>query len=70
MRRKRLLVILYGIDDNLGGYELAGKLDISLGSANNSAFLILIIILLFAQNVNRADDITVAIVDIEKLRTS
>ena len=28
------------------------------------------IILLFARNVNRADDITVAIVDIEKLRTS
>ena len=29
-----------------------------------------LIILLFARNVNRADDITVAIVDIEKLRTS
>ena len=63
-----IVIILNGIDNNLRGYELAGKLDISLGSANNSAFLILIIILLFARNVNRADDITVAIVDIEKLR--
>ena len=45
-------------------------LNIRLGSANDSAFLVLIIILLFARNVNRTDDITVAVVDIEKLRTS
>ena len=32
--------------------------------------IVLIIILLFARNVNRADDISVAVVDIEKLRTS
>ena len=65
-----IVVILNGVDDNLRGYDLAGELDICLGSTNDSAFLILIIILLFARNVNRTDDITVAIVDIEKLRTS
>ena len=65
-----IVIILDGIDNHLGGYNLAGELNISLGSADDSAFLVLIIILFFARNVNRADDITVAIVDIEKLRTS
>ena len=65
-----IVIILNGIDDNLGDYDLAGKFDISLGSADNSAFLILIIILFFARNVNKADDVSVTIVDIEKLRTS
>ena len=65
-----IVEILNGIDDDLGGYDLAIELDIRLGCANDSAFLILIIILLFARNVNRTDDITVAIVDTEKLRTS
>ena len=63
-----IVIILNGIDDNLRGYDLAGEVDVSLSSTNNSAFLVLIIILLFARNVNRADDITIAIVDIEKLR--
>ena len=63
-------IILHGIDDNLGGYDLAIQLDIRLGSTNDSAFLVLIIILFSARNVNRTGDITVAIVDIEKLRTS
>ena len=64
--------MLNGIDNNLRGYDLAGELDICLGSTNDSAFLILIIILLFARNVNRTDDVSVAIIDIdiEKLRTS
>jgi hypothetical protein len=65
-----IIVILHGIDDYFGTYDLVGELDICLGSTDNSAFLVLIIILLFARNVNRADDITIAIVDIEKLRTS
>ena len=65
-----IVIILNGIDDHLGGYDLAGELDICLGSTDDSAFLILIIVLLFARNVNRADDVSVAIVDIEKLRTS
>ena len=64
----RIVVILNGIDDDLRGYNLPGKLDICLGSTDDSAFLILIIVLLFARNVNRTDDITIAIVDIEKLR--
>ena len=63
-----LLLICFGIDDNLGGYDLAGELDVNLGSTDDSAFLVLIIILLFARNVNRPDDISVAIIDIEKLR--
>ena len=65
-----IVIILDGIDDNLGDYDLAGKFDIRLGSADDSAFLVLIIILFFARNVNRADDVSVTIVDIEKLRTS
>ena len=65
-----IVVILDGIDDHLGGYDLAGELDIRLGSTDDSAFLVFIIILLFARNVNRTDDITVTIKDIEKLRTS
>ena len=65
-----IIIILNGIDDHLGGYDLAIQLDICLGSADDSAFLILIIILLFARDVNRTDDISIAIVDIEKLRTS
>ena len=65
-----IVIILNGINDNLRGYDLAIQLNICLGSTDDSAFLVLIIILLFARNVNRTDDITVAIVDIEKLRTS
>ena len=65
-----IVIILDGIDDNLRGYNLAGELNISLGSADDSAFLVFIIKLFFARNVNRADDVSVAIVDIEKLRTS
>ena len=65
-----IVVILNGIDDNLRGYDLAGELDIRLSCADDSAFLVLIIILLFARDVNRTDDISIAIVDIEKLRTS
>ena len=65
-----IVIILDGIDDNLRGYNLAGELNISLGSADNSAFLVFIIILFFARNVNRTDDVTVTIVDMEKLRTS
>ena len=59
-----------GIHNSFSGYDLTFQRDIRLGSADDSAVLILIIILLFARNVNRTDDITVAIVDIEKLRTS
>ena len=65
-----IVIILDGIDNHLGGYNLAGKLNIRLGSTDDSAFLILIIILFFARNVNKADDVSVTIVDIEKLRTS
>ena len=65
-----IVIILHGIDDHLGTYDLAIQLDISLGSADDSAFLVLIIILLFARNVNRTNDISVAVVDTEKLRTS
>ena len=64
-----IIVILNGIYYNFRGYYIVSYNYIRLSSTNNSAFLILIIILLFARNVNRADDITVAIVDIEKLRT-
>ena len=46
-----MLVILNGIDDNLRGYDLAGKLDISLGSTNDSASLVLIIILFLGRHV-------------------
>ncbi len=45
-------------------YALIEKLDIRLGSTDDSAFLVLIIILLFARNVNRTDDISLTIVDI------
>ena len=48
------------MDDNLGGYDLAGKGNIRLGSADNSAFLVLIIILFFGYYVNRAHDVAVA----------
>lgn len=65
-----IVIILNGIDDNLRGYDLAGELNIRLGSADDSAFLVLIIIFFFARKVNRADDVSVTIVDIEKLRTS
>ncbi len=65
-----VVIILHSIDDNLGGYDLAGESDIRLGGTNDSAFLVLIIILFFGRNVNRSDDITVTIKDIEKLRTS
>ena len=51
-----IVIILYGIDDHLGGYYLTGEGDIRLGSADDSAFLVLIIILLFSKNVNRTDD--------------
>ena len=50
--------------------DLAGELDIRLSSADDSAVLILIIVLFFAQNVNGTDDIPVAVIGIEKLRTS
>ena len=59
-----IVIILDGIDNHLGGYNLAGKFDIGLGSTDDSAFLALIIILSFARNVNRTDDASVAIVDI------
>ena len=65
-----IVVILYGIDDNLRGYDLSIEGNVAFCRADDSAFLILIIILLFARNVNRADDVSVAIVDKEKLRTS
>lgn len=65
-----IVIILDGIDNHLGGYNLAGKFDIRLGSADDSAFLVLIIILFFARKVNRTDDVSVTVVDIEKLRTS
>ena len=65
-----IVIILNGVDDNLRGYDLAIELDICLGYANDSAFLVLIIILLFARNVNRADYVSFTVVDIEKLRTS
>ena len=65
-----IVIILDGIDDHLGGYDLSIESNVAFCRTNNSAFLVLIIILLFARNVNRTDDITVAIVDIEKLRTS
>ena len=65
-----IVIILYGMGDNLGGYDFAGKSNIRLGSTDDSAFLILIIILFFGYYVNRTDDVAVASVDIEKLRTS
>ena len=65
-----IVIILHGIDDYLGAYDLAGELNIRLGCTDDSAFLVLIIILFFACNVNRADDVSVTVVDIEKLRTS
>ena len=65
-----IVVILDGIDDHLGGYDLAGESDIRLGSTDDSALLVFIIILLFSGNVNRSDNISFPIVDIEKLRTS
>lgn len=65
-----IVIILDGIDNHLGGYNLAGKFDIRLGSTDDSAFLVLIIIFFFARKVNRTDDVSVTIVDIEKLRTS
>lgn len=61
-----VIVILDGIDYDLGGYDLITVYrNIALGCAIKSAFLVVIIILLFARNVNRTDDITVAAVDIE-----
>ena len=65
-----IVIILHGIDDYLGAYDLPGKGDVRLGSTDDFAFLIFIIILFFTENVNRADDIIVTVVDIEKLRTS
>ena len=63
-----IVVILDGIDDNLRGYDLTIEDDVAFCRTNDSAFLVLIIILLFARNVNRTDDISFPIVDIEKLR--
>ena len=63
-----IVAILNGVNDNLRGYDLAIELNIRLGSTDDSAFLVLIIILLCARNVNRADGVFDAIVDIEKLR--
>ena len=65
-----IVIIPDGIDDNLRDYDLSIEDDVAFCRTNDSAFLMLIIILLFARNVNRTDDVTVAIVNIEKLRTS
>ena len=60
--------------DNLSIHRFCQKLtrkdNCRLGSADNSAFLVYISILFLRENVNRTDDIAVATVDIEKLRTS
>ena len=55
------------MDDSLRGNDLARKLDLRLGRANDIAALVFISILRFRLEVNRADDIAVAVVDTEKL---
>ena len=51
-----IIVILDGIDDRLGGDDLTGDLDISFGSTDNSAFLVLIIVTLALGQINRPDN--------------
>ena len=65
-----VVVILDGINNTLGSYEVVRYNDIRFGGADDSTFLVLIIILLICGYVNRTDDISGAVVDIEKLRTS
>ena len=60
-----LLIIFNGIDDNLSTYDLAGKLDIRLGSADNLTFFVYISILLFRGEVNTSDDIPLAVVGVK-----
>ena len=63
-----IVVITDGINDRLFRYNLSGKDDVRLSRANNSAVLVLVIIFLFAQNVNRSDDISLTIVHIFVMR--
>ena len=51
-----------GIHNGFSGYDLTGKHDIRLGGTNDSTVLVCIIILLLRRHVNRADDISVAVV--------
>ena len=57
-----IVVITDGINDRLFRYNLSGKDDVRLSRANNSAVLVLVIIFLFTQDVNRSDDISLTIV--------
>ena len=66
-----VVIVSYRVEKSFGNYNFVTvKFNFRLGSTNDFTFLIFIIILLFARNVNRTDDISVTIVDIEKLRTS
>ena len=65
-----VVIVLDAMYHGLCGNELICKSNIRLGSADNLTFLVLIIILFLCGDVNRTDDVSVAIVDIEKLRTS
>ena len=63
-----IIVILDGIDDHLGGYNLIGNSDIGFSRANNSAVLVLVIIFLFTQDVNRPYNISLAVIHIFVMR--
>ena len=64
-----VVIVSYRVEKSFGNDNFISiKLNVRFGSANDLSILIFIIILLFARNVNRTDDITVTIVGIEKLR--
>ena len=66
-----VVIVSYRVEKSFGNYNFVTvKFNFRLGSTNNLSILIFIIILLFARNVNRTDDVIVTIVGIEKLRTS
>ena len=63
-----IVVITDGINDRLFRYNLSGKDDVRLSRANNSAVLVLVIIFLFTQDVNRPYNISLAVIHIFVMR--
>ena len=58
------VIILDGVDDNLGGDDLTRQGNIAFGCAKKSSFLVFISILFFRENVNRTNDISLSVVDV------
>ena len=65
-----LIAIFNGIDNNFGGYDLTREFNVRLGSTDDFPCFVFIIIFFSTADVNRTDDISIAIVGAEKLRTS